>query len=216
VSQTWIDQQTASVVDAAFGHLQVEDPETCAIAGGESVPCYALWVFLVLSYTQDPFPAGMKALQGPAGFAAYPTGVSPYATTVLLAAYGARWASSDREVRFAGDLRNAARGWVMIDLGCADRPEWVVAGLRRAAPTVSVDLPSDSTHPIGGGALGLRDQLEVTRLGVVLNTASDSDQQLTAVLGYAKADDRCYRDGSWHAPPQPSDLPQFGVVPVRR
>ena len=78
VSQPWIDQQAASVVDAAFGQLQVEDPETWAIDGGESDPCYALWAFLLLSYTKDsPFPAGMKALQGSAGFGAYPTGVSP-------------------------------------------------------------------------------------------------------------------------------------------
>jgi hypothetical protein len=107
----------------------------------------------------------------------------------------------------------------MTDLGCNHRRAWVAAaGLGRTSQAVSVDLPGDSTHRVGGDRLGLRDQLEVTRLGarVALYTPPDSNKQLTVGLGYAQAGGRCSRDGSRHPPLQPSASPQVDVVAVRR
>ena len=195
-----------------------EDPLAWALLDGETQPRYTMWAYGVVGSAQDlQFPARMdliEALSRPAGWGTYASGVSPYRRpfpwplTGLLGRAGTATCSS-----YPRSPKRRAPG---LGTGHGHRPAWLTTGLRRAARAVSADLPFDYTRRVAADGLGLCDQLGVMRLGhgVVLHTAPDSKCQLPVVFRYA--DRRCYRAGSRHALPQPSNQLQAAVAAVAR
>jgi hypothetical protein len=82
----------------------------------------------------------------------------------------------------------------------AHRRAWLVAGLRRAARGLGVDLPVTYAQAVTAQGLRCGDAIGVTRLGcgVVLHTLPEANDTLPLVLGYADTTGQWYRDGSRH------------------
>jgi hypothetical protein len=94
VPTTWIDTQPAQLIDTAIEQIRSDDPDAWTLFDGDRSPRYALWAYLTVGHADTlPLPAVMDlvdTLRGPAGPAAYQTGMCPGEAALTFTCGGAR------------------------------------------------------------------------------------------------------------------------------